>query len=110
SSAGFKWWRSFAKPQLLIMFKTEKMKISNFKLFIAIAVTAVAFSACTKANRSDDFPAGDVPPTAGGFTASSQIAQSNLIAYWGFNGDLKESISGTTGTNHGMTFTPGLKG
>jgi len=86
------------------------MKISKFKLFACIAVAAAALSSCTKPDRSDDFPHGDVPPTAGGFTASSQIAPTNLVAYWGFNGDLKDSISGTTGTNKGMTFTPGLKG
>lgn len=86
------------------------MKISNFKLFTGIAVAVAALSSCTKPDRSDDFPHGDVPPTAGGFTHSSQIAPANLVAYWGFNGDLKDSISNTTGTNKGMTFTPGLKG
>lgn len=86
------------------------MKTSNFKWLGVVAVAAVALSACTKTNRSDDFPAGDTPPTAGGFTASSQIATSNLVAYWGFNGDLKESVSGGTGTNNGMTFSAGLKG
>ena len=86
------------------------MKLSNPLLLTVVAVGVIAFASCTKANRNDDFPAGDVPATAGGFTASSQIASSNLIAYWGFNGDLKESVSGTTGTNHGMSFTAGLKG
>jgi Concanavalin A-like lectin/glucanases superfamily len=86
------------------------MKISNFKLFTYVAVAVAALSSCTKPDRSDDFPHGDVPPTAGGFTASSQIAPANLVAYWGFNGDLKDSISSTTGTNKGMTFSPGLKG
>lgn len=84
--------------------------MSTSKWLGIVAVTAVALSACTKANYSDDFPEGGVPPTAGGFTASSQVAQSNLVAYWGFNGDLKESVSGTTGTNNGMTFSQGLKG
>ncbi|MDQ6608478.1 MAG: LamG domain-containing protein [Bacteroidota bacterium] len=86
------------------------MKILNLTTLTAIALAGAVFSSCTKANRSDDFPAGDTPPTAGGFTNSSEIAPSNLIAYWGFNGDLKESVSGTTGTNKGMTFSAGLKG
>ena len=86
------------------------MKISNLKLLTAVAVTVVAISACTKAKRGDDFPKGDVPPTAGGFTTSSQVAATNLVAYWNFNGDLKDSVSGTTGTNKGMTFSQGLKG
>lgn len=92
------------------MFKFEKMKIKNTSLFTAIAVSVIAISSCTKANRKDDFPAGDVPPTAGGFSTSSQVAATNLVAYWGFDGDLKESVSGTTGTNNGMTFSTGLKG
>src|ERR1044071_1955258 len=88
----------------------KKMKITNFTLLTAISVTVVTLASCTKANRNDDFPAGDVPATAGGFTSSSQIAQANLVAYWGFEGDLKESVSGTTGTNKGMSFSQGLKG
>jgi len=86
------------------------MKILNINRLTALAVTVAAFTACTKADRSDDFPAGDIPATAGGFTSSSQIATSNLVAYWGFEGDLKETVSGTTGTNKGMTFSAGLKG
>jgi hypothetical protein len=86
------------------------MKYSNFKLLTAFAIIVAAIPSCTKADRSDDFPVGDVPPTAGGFTSSSQIAATNLVAYWNFNGDLKDSVSGTTGTNKGMTFSQGLKG
>jgi len=86
------------------------MKFSNHKLLTAVVLTVVVILACTKAERSDDFPVGDVPPTAGGFTASSQVAATNLVAYWNFNGDLKDSVSGTTGTNKGMTFSQGLKG
>lgn len=85
------------------------MKNLNSKL-VGPMMVMIFFSACTKPDKSDDFPKGDVPPTAGGFTNSSQIAPANLVAYWGFNGVVKDSISGTTGTNHGMTFTAGLKG
>ena len=43
--------------------------------------------------------------------SSSQIAPTNLVAYWNFNADnLLDSVSNTTGTNAGMTFTEGLKG
>ena len=86
------------------------MKNLNNKVVLAIAATGIFLSACTKPDKSDDFPAGDVPPTAGGFTNSSQIAPANLVAYWGFNGVVRDSISGTTGVNRGMTFTAGLKG
>lgn len=65
---------------------------------------------CTKADQDDTFPAGDVPPTAGGFTASSQIAKANLVAFWNFNGNVTDSVSSTAGANAGMTFSAGLKG
>lgn len=73
-------------------------------------LTGLLFTACTKPNKNDDVVKGDPVPVVGGYTASSQIAPSNLVAYWGFNGDLKESVSGTAGTNRGMSFTAGLKG
>jgi hypothetical protein len=79
--------------------------------FAGIIVGSTLLFSCVKKDNGDDFPAGDVPPTAGGFTASSQIAPTNLVAYWNFNADnLLDSISKTTGTNAGMTFTAGIKG
>lgn len=79
--------------------------------FAGIIIGSTLLFSCTKNENDDFFPPGDVPPTAGGFTASSQIAPKNLIAYWNFNGDnILDSVSNTTGINHGMTFTTGLKG
>lgn len=79
--------------------------------FAGIIIGSVILISCTKKNNDDVFPPGDVPPTAGGFTSSKQIAPANLVAYWGFNdGSVKDSVSGVTGTNSGMTFTAGLKG
>jgi hypothetical protein len=88
------------------------MKIENLKIgFAGLIIGSTLLFACTKAKNDDVFPAGDVPPTAGGFTSSKQIAPANLVAYWGFNdGSVKDSVSGVTGTNSGMTFTAGLKG
>ncbi len=65
---------------------------------------------CTKVNSDDDFPPGDVPPVAGGYTAANQVAASSLVAYWGFNGDLRDSVTGANGTNSGMSFSAGIKG
>jgi len=79
--------------------------------FAGIIIGGTLLFSCTKKDNTDDFPAGDVPPTAGGYTASSQIAPKNLVAYWNFNADnLLDSVSNTIGTNAGMTFTSGLKG
>jgi len=87
-----------------------KLRYLNIGFAGIIIGSALLFS-CVKKDNGDDFPAGDVPPTAGGFTASSQIAPANLVAYWNFNADnLLDSISKTTGTNAGMTFTTGIKG
>ena len=83
---------------------------TNFKIIAALMIGSVITFSCTKVDRSDDFPKGDPPPVPGGFTNSSQIQSASLVGYWNFNGNLKDSVTGTTGTNHGMTFTEGLKG
>jgi hypothetical protein len=86
-----------------------KLEIKKTGLAVIIVGTTILFS-CTKADKDDTFPAGDVPATAGGFTASSQIAKANLVAFWNFNGNVTDSLTSTAGTNAGMTFTAGLKG
>ncbi|WP_443938074.1 LamG domain-containing protein [Pedobacter sp. MW01-1-1] len=86
------------------------MKVKNYKIaIIALMAVSIQITACEK-KSNDDFPPGDVPPTAGGFTATTQIAPANLVAYWNFNGELKDSVTNVMGTNAGMTFSPGLKG
>lgn len=88
------------------------MKLNIIKpVFAVIILGGTMLFSCTKVDKDDTFPAGDVPPTAGGYTEASQIAPTNLIAYWNFNGDsVQDSVTGTAGTNAGMTFTQGLKG
>lgn len=86
-----------------------KLNIKKTGLAVIITGSTILFS-CTKAETDDTFPAGDVPPTAGGFTASNQIAPTNLVAYWNFNGSVTDSVTSQAGTNAGMTFTEGLKG
>lgn len=73
-------------------------------------ITGTMLFSCTKTDNDDTFPPGDVPPVAGGYTAASQVASANLVAFWNFNGSVQDSITGTAGTNAGMTFSPGLKG
>ncbi|MFT3902491.1 MAG: LamG domain-containing protein [Niabella sp.] len=50
------------------------------------------------------------PFTINGYTSSSEIAASNLVAYWSFEGDLKESVSGNVGENKGTSFAQGFIG
>lgn len=87
------------------------MKFKNLNIgFAGIIIGSTLLFSCTK-NDNDDFPPGDIPKTAGGYSASNEIAPTNLVAYWNFNADnLLDSVSNTTGTNAGMTFTEGLKG
>lgn len=46
----------------------------------------------------------------GGFTSVSEIASSNLIAHWPFDGDYVEKVSNKAGENTGTSFANGLKG
>ncbi|MDR0794378.1 MAG: LamG domain-containing protein [Chitinophagaceae bacterium] len=53
------------------------------------------------------------PVDINGYTASSQIAPDNLVAYWAFEGGYVDSVSNTVGTpNHpsAISFVTGLKG
>jgi len=85
--------------------------MKNLKSILALAVSAgVALTACTKADRSDDFPKGDPPPVSGGYTNSRQIEPASLVGYWSFDGNLVDSVTSSVGTNHGMTYSAGLKG
>ncbi|MEO7046375.1 MAG: hypothetical protein ABI091_13780, partial [Ferruginibacter sp.] len=77
---------------------------------IAIVAAVLVFSSCTKFQRDDSFPIGDPPPVTGGFTNSDEIAKSNLVGYWAFNGSLIDSVTGVSAVNHGATFEAGKKG
>lgn len=74
---------------------------------IAVIFAGLGLSSCVK-----KFDAKSYAPALNinGFTATSQIATSNLVAYWGFNGSLKDSLSTTTGTTVGTSFSSGLEG
>lgn len=77
---------------------------------IVLLAVVLAFSACTKVERDDDFTKGDPPPVAGGFVNSREIASANLKGYWAFNGSLIDSVTGVSAANQGVTFVPGKKG
>ncbi len=80
-------------------------KINSFVLMIALV--SLGLSSCWKKYEASSY----APPlNINGYTSSSQIATSNLVAHWGFNGDLKDSISSTTGVATGTSFNQGLMG
>lgn len=80
------------------------------KLFGCLAVTVITITSCTKPDTNDDFPAGDAPPVPGGYTNSRQVATSDLVTYWAFNGNYTDSVGNLTGTNKGTSFGAGQKG
>jgi len=77
------------------------------KYTIAAIMIGFALSSCYKKFDASSY----APPlNINGYTQANQIATSNLVAHWGFNGDLKDSLSSTTGTAVGTSFTNGLEG
>lgn len=73
---------------------------------IVIAAAAMVFTACKKDGNPNKLP--DVNPSdyAGmidGYTSSDQIYPKNLIAYWGFENSVSESISNTAVTSSANT-------
>jgi hypothetical protein len=76
-----------------------------------LLATAIAGTSCTKADYNDDVTKGS-PPPIGSYTNSSEIAPTDLVAYFPFDGsatDSKGSISGGTLTG-GSSFGTGKKG
>lgn len=80
------------------------------KVFFAclgVAALSVALTSCYDKFDSESY----APPlNIGGFTSSNEVAAGNLVAYWSFNGTLLDSISNTSGTNVGTTYSNGIKG
>ncbi|RCH55429.1 LamG domain-containing protein [Mucilaginibacter hurinus] len=75
--------------------------------YITMASIIIGASSCQK----DFDPSTYAPPlNIGGFTSADEVATSNLIGYWGFNGDLKDAASGSDGVNTGTSFSTGVKG
>ena len=72
-----------------------------------LAVSFLMFSSCYKQFDPESY-APDL--VIGGYTSTAEIAPENMVAYWGFNGNLNDSISGAAATNVGTTLTGGIKG
>ncbi len=74
---------------------------------LTLAVTCFLLSSCYK-----KFDPSSYQPalTIGGFTSTKEVASSNLVGYWAFDGSLIDSVTNTAGTNKGTTFTNGIKG
>lgn len=72
---------------------------------LAGAVMITVFTSCSK---SDDTA---TLPSIGGYNSSNDVASSNLLAHWTFDGTNSEDISKTAPSNNSnATFTTGQKG
>jgi len=88
-------------------------KFFQSKLNIACCIAlAVTVTSCTKVEKDDNFPMGDAPPVVGGFVNSNDIAPTNLVAHFPFDGNITDAKNGVTGgAASGVTsFVPGRKG
>jgi hypothetical protein len=85
----------------------QYMNTRTIKLLLAITVTGTVISGCYKKFDPKTYaPALEIA----GYTSSSEISPSNLIAYWPFDGDLIDKVGAANGTNTGTTFGVGYKG
>jgi hypothetical protein len=80
------------------------MKKTISYLFMGASVmTLLALGSCSKSS--------DTLPTIGGFASSDAVAKANLVSYFPFNSNAKDSLnSSSAATVVGVTFTAGLRG
>jgi hypothetical protein len=65
---------------------------------------AVISTSCSKSNNDVTLP------PINGYNSADEVAAANLVAYWGFDGNLTESKSGAAGIGTATAFTTGKKG
>jgi len=75
--------------------------------FLAFMVLALfGMWACKKSSSSSTPP----PTPLGGYVSSDSVASANLIAYWTFNNNVNDTVSGNAGAPVGVTYVPGIRG
>lgn len=81
------------------------MKTNRVSLrILAVALAAGSFFASCKDDEVS------LPPI-GGFNSADEVAASNLVAYWGLNGDGKEAKSGAMPSkSQNVSYAAGIKG
>jgi hypothetical protein len=79
----------------------------NIKFLGTLVIGSLLFTSCFKKFDPESY----APPlNIGGYTSAKEIAPANLVGFWAFDGSLIDSVSGTSGTNTGTSFTGGVKG
>jgi len=90
--------------------KKVNQKLSLLLLGSAIIAASIV-SSCSKSSNNNNTPPPPKPPSnPGNYDSSAQIASGNLVAYFPFNGSYNDVKQGLTGTNHGASFSTGIKG
>ena len=75
------------------------------RMLMAAAVLTIGFVSCDK--KKDDVKLEPI----GGYNNSDEVAATNLVAYWNFDGNKKEIKSGMDATSSARdTYTAGVKG
>ena len=84
------------------------MKKLTFKfsvpVILAISLIAVFINSCSKSNSDVTLP------PINGYNNADEVAATNLVAYWSFDGNLTESKQNLSGTGTNTAFTTGKKG
>lgn len=75
-----------------------------------VAASGLTLSSCQKEFNAKSYAPPKPPPSYFGYTNSKDIHPDKLVAYWPFSGNLKDSLSSTTGTATGTSFAAGVKG
>lgn len=82
------------------------MKTNQHSVWIIAGLLAgtTILGSCSKSDSTPPLPA------IGGYNSSSDVASTNLVAYWPFDGNFTETKQSLTGTNNGASFTTGVNG
>lgn len=85
----------------------KKTMMHKAKAAALVVGAALALGSCHKKFDASSYaPAFEI----GGFTSSTAIAANNLVAYWSFDDNLNETVSGTASTNAGATSARAFRG
>ncbi len=83
-------------------------KITSKLTFLAIACLSVSAAMTIQSCSKSSGPSGPAP--IGGYVSSDSVASSNLVAYFPFDGNSNDKISGNTATAVGVTYGTGVRG
>jgi len=85
----------------------HNIKLSIKPAFGILAALSLLIVSCQKKFDSNSYKPAE---TFGGFSSSSQIESSALVAHFSFESSLMDSVSKTSAANYGTTFGTGIKG